>query len=75
MRLESQSEAFSRDTCDKVIYIYIYIYVCVCVCVCICIYIYMWTPVSVESVSAVSVIRGLPRPEKKIWKIKEKNGS
>ena len=36
--------------------------------------IYRWTPVSADLVSVVSVIRGLPRPEK-IWKIKEINGS
>jgi len=32
--------------------------------------IYRWTTVSADSVSVVSVIRGWPRPPRKIWKIK-----
>jgi hypothetical protein len=36
---------------------------------------YSRPPVFTDSVSAVSVIRGLPRPEKESWKIKEINGS
>jgi hypothetical protein len=36
---------------------------------------YSRAPISADSVSAVSVIRGLLRPEKKKLKIKEINGS
>jgi hypothetical protein len=34
-----------------------------------------WPPASTDSVSAFSVIRDSPRPEKNNWKIKEINGS
>jgi hypothetical protein len=37
--------------------------------------VYSRAPISADSVFAVSVIRGLPRPEKKNLKIKEINGS
>jgi len=37
--------------------------------------IYSHAPITADSVCAVSVICGLPQPEKKNWKIKEINGS
>ena len=36
---------------------------------------YSWTAVSTDSVSAVPVIRSWLQPERKMWKIKEINGS
>jgi hypothetical protein len=36
---------------------------------------YRRAPVSTDSVSAFSVIRDSPRPEKNNWKVKEINGS
>ena len=51
---------------------FVYIYMCVCVCVCVCVYIYIQAdPVSADSVCAVSVILGFPRPEKKFGKLKK----